>query len=514
MFLWRERLVPVLIGLAGVALLVNLGWREVSTSDGRRDLAIAQIAQARLEGARRDISDWVLELQDSLWRDLEVANDAQIDSLAHASPLAIAGFRTVRGQLAYPVSGQNSSLEEAAFIDRMRRLWSGRAELTGSSSRSEGFKEGSQHLEWIPWHWEDGLHFLVRRRMDDTTEVGLELDRIALLSRLIGEVTPRDQGGGAIDLRDGAGRLLHRWGSYTPDTAKEQRPLAEGILGSPFETWTLEVRGPEAIWAQAAQEITLRSIFLRWGFAILGWLVAVFLVSREWTRTLREARLKTGFVQQVSHELRTPLTNIRLHAELARDGTLEDDTFRHLDVVGQETERLSRLVSNILAFARSEKGPLKVQPSRLEMGFLFDSALSPFTPFLERSGMILERNMPVGEHVVRIDPDAGVQILQNLVGNALKYAPGGKWIGVEAVLCSNRWEIRVRDRGPGISMSHREDIFRPFLRLSNCITEGVAGTGIGLGIARDLARAHGGDLTLESGQGGCTFLWILPRHST
>jgi len=513
--LWRERWIPVLVGVAGLGLVGALAWRELASAGERQDLSIARIAQARLDGARRDIGDWTQALQDTLAGELEGADDARLDSLAHDHPLALAAFRTVRGEVVFPDSGPASSREDLAFLERTRRLWSGHAVVAATGSLREGGRRAGEQPGWIPWHWEDGLHILVRIRRDDTTDLGLELDRTALLSRLVGEVTPHELGGGAVDLLDGSGRLLHRWGSYTPDTTRERRPLARGGLATPFETWSLEIRGPEAEWAAAARATTLRSVLLRWGIAGLAWIVAVFLVSREWTRTLREARLKTGFVQQVSHELRTPLTNIRLHAELARDGTLEDDTFRHLEVVGQETERLSRLVSNILTFARSEAAPLRVHPVAQELGSLLESALASFAPTLARTGMVLERSLPTGECVLVVDPDAAVQILQNLVGNAVKYASGGRWIGIVVERCSNRWEIRVRDRGPGVPASRREDIFRPFVRLSDRITEGVAGTGIGLGIARDLARSHGGDLTLETADsGGCTFLWTLPRDAS
>lgn len=507
---WRERGLPALAGLAGLVLVGWLAARDAATELGGQELSIARVAQTRLEGTRREVSDWLLSLQDRLWSDLRGADDAELDSLWQTHPLAVGAFRTVRGRVVFPDStAPGVSDEHRSFLRRTERLWSGRAVISSGTADGEG--GGKARLEWIPWHWEDGLHFLVRVAVDDTTDVGLEIDRTALLSLLVGEVSPKDLGGGSIELLDGTGRLLHRWGSHVPDSTSASHPLASGSLGAPFDNWSLRVHGLESIWGPLARQNSLRNILLRWGLAAFLWLAAVFVVSREWTRTLREARLKTGFVQQVSHELRTPLTNIRLHAELARDGTLEDDTFRHLEVVGQETERLSRLVSNILTFARSEKGPLKIQPSLVEVRSLLDAALAPFAPTAERTGVRIETRIPPEESHIYVDPDAATQILQNLVGNALKYAWTGKWIGVTLVGCSNRWEIRVQDLGRGIPSSQREAVFEPFFRLSDRINEGVAGTGIGLGIARDLARGHGGNLILETGAAGCTFLWILPR---
>lgn len=508
----RERWLPPLVGMIGLAVIGWLGFRDVASATGDQEAALARVAGSRLDGARREISDWLLSMQDTLWSDLEGADDARLDSLGRNHPLAVEGFRTVRGRLVFPdTSLFTASDEDRAFVRRTGRLWSGRAVIASSTRGGEGITKRTG-LEWIPWHWEDGLHFLVRRPVDDTTEVGLEIDRTALLSRMVGDVSPRDLGGGSIDLVDAAGRLLHRWGSRPDDSAGTANPMASGGLGAPFEGWLLRVHGPEAAWLASSRAQALRAIFLRWGIAALVWLVAVYLVSREWTRAVRDARLKTGFVQQVSHELRTPLTNIRLHAELARDGTLEDDTFRHLEVVGQETERLSRLVANILAFARSEKGPLKVQPVRIGVVELLDSALGPFAPIASRSGVAIERSIDSKAVELLVDPDAATQILQNLVGNALKYASDGKWIGIDLAAREAVWEIRVRDRGPGIPASQRERVFTPFVRLSDRI-EGVAGTGIGLGIARELARSHGGDLVIEPSLSGTTFLWTLPRNA-
>lgn len=512
---WNERWIPLVVGAAGLVSIGLLAARDASSALGDQTLSVARVAQTRLESARRDIADWTLSLQDSLWSVLESAEDARLDSLASWHPLAVGAFRSVHGRIVWPDQDSSAiTVEQREFLDRTRTLWQGRAILPqGSLRQGRGESSGyvPDRLDWIPWHWEDGLHLLARRSLDDSVQVGLEIDRTALLSRLVGEVVPRDLGGGSIELVDGTGRLLHRWGRYLPDSVQESAPLALGGLGSPFDTWTLKVYGMEAQWAAVSRATSLRDLGLRWGIAALVWGLVVFLGGREWTRTLREARMKTGFVQQVSHELRTPLTNIRLHAELARDGTLEDDTFRHLEVVGQETERLSRLVSNILTFARSEKGPLKVQPALHDVKALLDEALAPFGPIAQRLGVRIERKLPDDESHIYVDSDAATQILQNLVGNAFKYAHRGGWVGISLSGCSNRWEIRVKDLGPGIPEIHREKIFEPFQRLSDRIDEGVAGTGIGLGIARDLARGHGGDLKLESGKAGCTFLWILPR---
>ncbi|QQS04324.1 MAG: HAMP domain-containing histidine kinase [Fibrobacterota bacterium] len=503
----RERWIPVAAALIGPILFVGLGIREASETSERLDRDLARRSRIQLEEARERLHRFSEGIADTMSRLLDPSN-SEMFRLGQTHPLILSVYQTTDGRLDEPPFG-GLSAEQAAFRQRVDRLFSGRA-VVASSLRSGSERQGAEGPQWIPWHWEDGLHILFQRPLDERRAIGVELDRIALLSRMAGELDMGDQNGGSIAMVDGSGRLLHAWGSRQDSSESAMGRIS---LTTPFETWSLELSGPQAVWAEDARRDSLRSILLRWGLASLVWVALGFLVGREWTRALREARSKTGFVQQVSHELRTPLTNIRLHAELAREGTLEDDTFRHLEVVGQETERLSRLVGNILTFARSERGNLELSIRDTDLAAELREAAEPFRPMLDRVETLLEWSVPSGELPARLDRDATSQILQNLLGNALKYAQTGKWVGISVEAAPGLWRIRVRDRGPGVPPRERERIFKPFHRLSNQITDGVAGTGIGLSIARELARAQGGDLVLESGTGGCTFLWTVARHS-
>ncbi|HNY32461.1 MAG TPA: HAMP domain-containing sensor histidine kinase [Fibrobacteria bacterium] len=501
----RERWIPVVAALVGPALFVGLGINEALDTSDRLERDLSRRSRQELERSRERIQGFGEAIADTLQKILDPARLEEI-RLGLVHPLVLTVYETSDGMLADPPPG-GLSQEQAAFRERVSRLFSGRAVVAESRlPTSEGVADPLP--QWIPWHWEDGLHILFQRPLDGHRAIGVELDRIALLSRLAGELDMGDVGGGSLALLDGSGRTLHVWGAESDSTMATMGRIA---LAAPFETWSLELSGPQALWARDARVDSFRSIFLRWGLASLVWIALGYLVGREWTRTLREARSKTGFVQQVSHELRTPLTNIRLHAELAREGTLEDDTFRHLEVVGQETERLSRLVGNILTFARTERGNLVLSICRTDLSAELREAALPFKPMLERAGTVLEWSVPPGDLPASLDRDASSQVLQNLLGNALKYAPSGKWVGISVEAAPGFWQVRVRDRGPGVPERERERIFKPFHRLSNQITDGVAGTGIGLSIARDLARAQGGDLVLESGTGGCTFLWTVAR---
>jgi signal transduction histidine kinase len=127
-----------------------------------------------------------------------------------------------------------------------------------------------------------------------------------------------------------------------------------------------------------------------------------------------------------------------------------------------------------------------------------------FQAALERQSIRMEIDTQTPEPIMA-DPDVIEQILCNLISNVEKYAASGGWLRIETRREDDTTVLRVMDRGPGVAPAHRERIFRPFFRISNRLTDGVSGTGIGLSIARELARLHGGDVKLVSGNRGAVF---------
>ncbi len=173
-----------------------------------------------------------------------------------------------------------------------------------------------------------------------------------------------------------------------------------------------------------------------------------------------------------------------------RDSGLDRELDR-LSVIQHETTRLGRLIENVLAFARSGK-PRPVRTSLVEnVESLIDDVLATFEPQLRECQMVVERT---AEQVqpLRIDREAFEQILVNLISNAIKYAASGRVLRIETAYTSQQLTLRVIDFGPGIPKRMRKRVFEPFVRGSNRL-EDPAGTGIGLSIARQLARQHGGD---------------------
>jgi signal transduction histidine kinase len=223
---------------------------------------------------------------------------------------------------------------------------------------------------------------------------------------------------------------------------------------------------------------------------------------------------RVSFVNRVSHELKTPLTNIRMYAELLDENLSEADTDarKQTEIIVSESRRLSRLIGNVLAFASQQKGRLTVRRSDAVPDDVIRSVVDMFEPTLESNGITV-RFEPGASDRVGLDRDALGQILGNLLSNVNKYAASGKLVIVKSIQKNGMTEILVSDRGPGVPRDKAESIFAPFMRLSDRLIDGVTGTGIGLTIARELARLHGGDVVLVESDVGATFKVTLNTPS-
>jgi signal transduction histidine kinase len=228
---------------------------------------------------------------------------------------------------------------------------------------------------------------------------------------------------------------------------------------------------------------------------------------REMTERLAEAqRRERTFLMVVSHELRTPVTAIRGHIEALREGLAEDAEARaaSLDVIRAESDRLARLVGDVLDLARLDARQFTLEEDEVEMQRLLEQAYQAFSEEARRRGIEYERSFDA-EPVIHTDGDRVLQIVSNLLGNAFAWTPDGGKILLTLAAGNGTVSVGVADSGPGISRHERDRIFRPFY------TRDGSGTGLGLPIARGLARALGGELRLESEVGkGSRFELRLP----
>lgn len=255
------------------------------------------------------------------------------------------------------------------------------------------------------------------------------------------------------------------------------------------------------------------------GSLLTGILVAAILASGSLLllharASAAEARRKTSFVANVSHEFKTPLTTIRLYAELLEQGRVRDETRRagYLRTIGAETQRLVRLVNNVLDFSRLEQGNRQFMREPLDLRAELAAVLDAHAPRIAGAGLRLDRELPAAPLPVTTDRDAFAQIVLNLLENACKYAAeGGEMTVALAHRAGGGAVLRVLDRGPGVPAAHRGRIFEQFHRVDATLTAEKTGAGLGLSIARQLARGLGGDLRHAArADGGAAFILELP----
>ena len=233
----------------------------------------------------------------------------------------------------------------------------------------------------------------------------------------------------------------------------------------------------------------------------------VFYGYREYTRTLRLAKQQVTFVGQVSHEFKTPLTNITLYSEMLSE-YLEDEAVPipdYLQVISAESKRLTRLIQNVLTFNKSNN--LNIKPVNLTA--LLKQVYLTFKPILAAKSLQLNLINLENDCIVNTDADSVMQILNNFLSNAEKYASKGKQVDLSLCRSGKQVVITVRDYGEGVATHLLKQIFKPFYRVSSSITEGVSGTGIGLTIANQLAKQLQGEIKVVNQKPGIAFSLIL-----
>jgi signal transduction histidine kinase len=280
-------------------------------------------------------------------------------------------------------------------------------------------------------------------------------------------------------------------------------------LGASFPGLRVVMPPPEA------QKVNSRQTFLVVALvaALVFTLLAGYLLWRDVQRDLRLAEMRSQFVSSVTHELKTPLTAIRMFTETLRlDEEVDRQTrFEYLDTILHESERLSRLVDNVLDFGKIERGKktYHFQPVRLEE-VVEEAARSAQYP-LEQAGFALEIVTEPDLPQVSADSDALQQAILNLLTNAMKYSGDSRRIGLHLDRENGHARIHVVDQGIGIAPSEQERIFERFYRVPTAENQHIPGTGLGLTIVSHIAKAHGGGVEVASGLGtGSSFTILLP----
>jgi signal transduction histidine kinase len=297
------------------------------------------------------------------------------------------------------------------------------------------------------------------------------------------------------------------------DSSLDQVELASGKTGEPLGEHFPGLRA--TIPAGVEGDDTFRRTFLLIALSLVVTLTlfAGYLLLRDVRRELRLAEMRSQFVSGVSHELKTPLTAIRVFAESMRlDDDMERQTQReYLDSILQESERLGRLVNNVLDFAKIEHGRKNYQLRPISLAEAADAAARIMRYPLEQSGFHLEVALDRDLHQVSADRDVIEQAILNLLNNAIKYSGESREIALRLFREGSDAVIQVVDHGVGIPREEQARIFERFYRVPSEENQRISGAGLGLTLVEHIVKAHGGSVGVESNPGeGSTFTIRLP----
>lgn len=236
---------------------------------------------------------------------------------------------------------------------------------------------------------------------------------------------------------------------------------------------------------------------------------------REANERLREVdRMKDDFISTVTHELRTPLTSIRALSEMLHEDPRIDLTNRRrfLGIIVNETERLTRLINQILDMAKLESGQAEWTTGDVDIGAIARETMGSLEQLFCEKGVALEGDIPLTGPVVLADSDRLTQVLINLLSNAVKFVPAqtGR-VHVRVGVDGNMVRVEVSDNGPGLTTEECDVIFEKFRQGGNTLTDKPQGTGLGLPISRQIIEYFGGKLWVESHPGeGANFIFTVP----
>ena len=414
---------------------------------------------------------------------------------------------------------------------------------------------------WTPWTDASGaLHLFGWRLTPRGTVLVVEANLAAIASQL-GEVLPREIAPDeAYALHDKTHGQIARVGSVGGDISKldtskksgtPPRQIHEQPLTMPGWRVTGYMLTDAASSADASGAFFLVSALLT-GLFVIAIIGGGSLLLRQARLSAAESAQKTSFVANVSHEFKTPLTTIRLYSELLEQGRIPDEAKRaeSLQTISRETQRLARLVNNVLDFSRLEQGRKKFDLAEHDLRNEIARIIERHAPRVTEAGLRLDFTQPDSPCIIKTDLDAVEQIVLNLLDNACKYAATGGEVTVKVEagvptdcrsgglhppdarsapsastdtspceasprpadsIRRSVLRITISDRGPGIPHSHREKIFEKFHRVDDTLTAAQGGAGLGLSIARQLARGLGGDLAYSPREGGGSdFTLTLP----
>ena len=281
------------------------------------------------------------------------------------------------------------------------------------------------------------------------------------------------------------------------------RPFVASEIGEALPHWeaALYLMRPQQLQENARSVRRTLLLLIAAALAAIafgGW--AVFADAR---RQMALAQKKTDFVSNVSHELKTPLTSIRMFAEMMQSGNAaEEKRPQYLRIIVAEAERLTRLINNVLDFARLERKQKRYDFHPLDLHEVLARTWEGHELHLREQGFATRWQAAPPPYPVRGDDDALAQILVNLLSNAEKYSTDRKEVEIHSYLSGDSVHVSVLDRGSGVPAGEEAKIFEAFYRAHDSLASGIQGSGLGLTLAQRIAREHGGEISYQAREGG------------
>ncbi|HAC5765831.1 TPA_asm: cell wall metabolism sensor histidine kinase WalK [Listeria monocytogenes] len=255
---------------------------------------------------------------------------------------------------------------------------------------------------------------------------------------------------------------------------------------------------------------------LRANFSVIqretGFNNGVIAVLHDITDQEKVDQERRDFVSNVSHELRTPLTSMHSYLEALSDGAWEDKEIapRFLEVTQNETERMIRLVNDLLKLSRMDGGREQLEKSFVNFTDFFNHIIDRFE-MMKKETIMFKRHIPREPVIIEIDEDKVMQVLDNIISNANKYSPDGGRISFYLKKFEDEIEVSIADEGLGVPDEDLANVFDRFFRVDKARSREMGGTGLGLAIAREVIEAHGGRIWAERNKNKGTIIkFTLP----
>ncbi|MFZ7151025.1 cell wall metabolism sensor histidine kinase WalK [Enterococcus gallinarum] len=354
-------------------------------------------------------------------------------------------------------------------------------------------------------------------RIEETQEA-MESERNRLdsvLSHMTDGVVATDRRGKVITINEMAMSLLN----VTSEEAVGQSILTLLQIDEEYTLRKLLESPDEMLIERPNNDIVGTNLILRIDFSMIrresGFISGLVAVMHDVTEQEKNEQERREFVSNVSHELRTPLTSMRSYIEALSEGAWQDPEIapNFLKVTLDETDRMIRMINDLLSLSRMDSGNAQLQLEYINFNELVSFVLDRFDMMVtnENKKYVIRREFTKRELWVEVDTDKMIQVIDNIMNNAIKYSPDGGVITVKLMETHNNIVLSINDQGLGIPKKDLTKIFDRFYRVDKARARQQGGTGLGLAISREVIKSHGGAIWAESRENrGSTFYIMLP----